>query len=84
VDAPAVDLTPTLVTGAVPLWLALVVGAGFGVAGALSGEALQRIFYAHAETHLDPPAASIVVTSLLIAVMSMAGLFPSSVWIPVP
>jgi hypothetical protein len=84
VDAPANELTPALVTGAVPLWVALLVGAGFGVAGALFGEVLQRILYAHAETHLDPPAASIVVTSFLIAALAMSGIVPSSVWVPTP
>jgi hypothetical protein len=82
VDAPAGDLTPTLVTGAVPLEVALVVGAAFGIVGALFGEVLQRVLYAHAETHLDPPAASIVVTSFLIGVLAMAGVLPSSVWVP--
>jgi len=84
VDAPTGELTPTLVTGAVPLWLALLVGAGFGIVGALFGEVLQRVLYAHAETHLDPPAASIVVTSFLIAVLAMVGVLPSSVWVPTP
>lgn len=84
VDVPATELTPSLVAGAVPLWQALVVGAGFGIAGAFFGEVLQRILYAHAETHLDPPAASIVVTSLLIGLLAMSGLFASSVWVPTP
>ena len=84
VDAPASDLTPTLVTGAVPLEVALVVGAAFGVVGALFGEVLQRVLYAHAETHLDPPAASIVVTSFLIGVLAILGILPSPVWIPTP
>ncbi len=60
-------------TGAVPLEVALVVG-----------EVLQRALYAHAETHLDPPAASIVVTSFLIGVLAMAGVLPSPVWVPTP
>ena len=84
VDVPAGDLTPTLVTGAIPLEVALLVGAGFGIVGALFGEVLQRLLYAHAETHLDPPAASIVVTSFLIAVLATAGVLPSSVWVPTP
>jgi hypothetical protein len=84
VDAPASALTPGLVAGDVPLTTALLVGALFGVVGALLGEVLQRILYAHAETHLDPPAASIVVTSFLIAVLAMAGVFASSVWVPTP
>lgn len=76
--------TPSAVAAALPLWQALLLGAGFGLVGALAGELLQRIFYAHAETHLDPPAASIVVTSLLIAVLAMAGVLPHSVWVPHP
>ncbi|MFC7027309.1 hypothetical protein ACFQH8_06925 [Halomicroarcula sp. GCM10025710] len=63
IDAPFGALTPSLVTESVPLTVALLVGALFGIVGALFGEVLQRVFYAHADTHLDPPAASIVVTS---------------------
>lgn len=77
-------LEPSLVTQTLPLSEALLVGAGFGLIGAVFGEILQRVFYAHAETHLDPPAASIVVTSLLIATLAMLGVFPTSVWIPHP
>jgi hypothetical protein len=84
VDAPVTELTPALVAGAVPLWVALLVGAGFGIVGALFGELLQRILYAHAETHLDPPAASIVVTSLPIGLLAMSGVLASSVWVPTP
>lgn len=84
VDAPAGHLTPSVVIGSVPLGEALLIGAGFGIVGALFGEILQRILYAHAETHLDPPAASIVVTSFLIAVLALVGVLPSSVWIPIP
>jgi len=63
---------------------ALVLGAVFGLLGALAGEFVQRIFYAHAETHLDPPAASIVVTTLLLALLAIAGVLPHAAWIPVP
>lgn len=84
VNAPPATLTPTLVAEAVPLWQALLVGAGFGIVGAFFGELLQRVFYAHAETHLDPPAASIVITSFLIALLAMIGVLPSSVWVPLP
>jgi len=84
VDTPVAELTPALVTGSVPLWVALLVGAGFGTVGALFGEALQRVLYAHAETHLDPPAASIVVTSFLVGALAMSGILASSVWVPTP
>jgi hypothetical protein len=60
----------------VPLdpWLAVAAFAGgaFGVCGA-AGELLQRVFYAHAEPHLDPPAASVVVTTGLIAGFALLG-----------
>jgi hypothetical protein len=84
VDAPAAGLTPTLVRESVALGPVVLVGVAFGLVGALVGELLQRVFYAHAETHLDPPAASIVVTSLLLGVLSMVGVLPSAVWVPTP
>lgn len=65
---------------AVPLML----GGLFGLIAALFGELTQRIFYAHADTHLDPPAAAIVLGTLLIAILAMAGIFPDSAWIPLP
>ena len=84
VDAPAAELTPTLVQKSLALGPVVLVGVVFGLVGALAGEVLQRVFYAHAETHLDPPAASIVVTSLLLGVLSIVGVFPSAVWVPTP
>jgi hypothetical protein len=84
VDAPAADLTPALVRESVALGPVLLVGAVFGLVGALAGEFCQRVLYAHAETHLDPPAASIVLTSLLLALLSLAGVLPSAVWVPTP
>jgi hypothetical protein len=76
--------TPAAVAGAVTPELALGVGILFGVVGGLLGEASQRVAYAHAETHLDPPAASIVLTSLLVGVGALVGVFEGAVWIPVP
>lgn len=66
------------------LSILLVTGALFGIIAALSGELIQRIFYAHADTHLDPPAAAIVIGTLLIAILAMAGVFASSAWVPLP
>jgi hypothetical protein len=77
-------LTPAALAAAVPLWVALALGGGFGLVGALAGEFLQRILYAHAETHLDPPAASIVVTTFLIAVLATAGVLHDAAWVPTP
>ncbi|WP_135854444.1 hypothetical protein [Halorussus salinus] len=73
---------PAEVAAAIPLSSALVVGGVFGVVCALVGELVQRIFYAHADTHFDPPAAAIVVGTFLIAVLAIVGVFPQSVWVP--
>ena len=64
--------------------VALIIAAVFGVYGALVGEVVQRIFYAHSDTHLDPPAAAIVVATFTVAVLSIAGVFGGSSWVPVP
>ncbi|MFC7115391.1 hypothetical protein ACFQH2_11160 [Natronoarchaeum sp. GCM10025703] len=61
---------------------AIIVGAIFGLYGALAGEFLQRIFYAHSDTHFDPPAASIVVTTATIGILFLAGIFAWGVWVP--
>jgi hypothetical protein len=80
-----VAITPgvALPSAALSLAPALALAAGFGAVGALLGELAQRVFYAHAETHLDPPAVSIVLTSLLIAGFALVGVFPGAGWIPV-
>lgn len=49
-------ITPTAIAATVPLGEAVVLGLLFGVIGAIVGELAQRIFYAHADTHLDPPS----------------------------
>ncbi|WP_254769070.1 hypothetical protein [Salinilacihabitans rarus] len=60
----------------------LLVAGVFGILCALFGEAFQRVFYAHADTHWDPPAAAIVFGTFLIAVLYFAGVFPDAVWVP--
>jgi hypothetical protein len=59
--------------------LALVVGTVFGITGALSGELAQRVFYAHADTHLDPPAVAIVINTFIIAGLTIAGILDPNV-----
>lgn len=76
------QVPPAEVASAVPLLPALVVGGVFGVVCALAGEVIQRVFYAHADTHFDPPAAAIVVGTFLVAVLAIVGVFPQSVWVP--
>ena len=66
------------------LFSMLTLGGGFGIFSALCGEWIQRIFYAHSDTHLDPPAAAIVIGTFVIALLAMAGLFPSSSYVPLP
>jgi MFS family permease len=62
----------------------LVVAGVFGVLGAVLGEGAQRVFYAHGDTHLDPPAVSIVLTSLLLTLLATAGVVdPATIPYPV-
>ncbi len=63
---------------------AVLIGAVFGLIGGLLGELAQRIFFMHGDTHWDPPATSIVLTTLLIAVLHLVGLFPSAGFVPLP
>ncbi|WP_254537967.1 hypothetical protein [Halomarina litorea] len=65
------------------LLLAVLVGGLFGCLAALFGELFQRIFYAHGDTHWDPPAAAIVFGSFLIAVCYLVGIFPGHSYVPV-
>jgi hypothetical protein len=62
----------------------LLVAGLFGIIGALAGEVIQRIFYAHADTHLDPPAFAIVIATLIIALLNLVGVFSTTVWVPTP
>jgi len=64
--------------------LALIVGGLFGLICAIFAEAFQRVFYAHGDTHWDPPAAAIVFGTLLIAVFYFTGVFGTTVWVPTP
>lgn len=61
---------------------ALVIAAVFGVSGALSGEIIQRLFYAHGDTHFDPPAAAIALNTFFVGVLYYLGLFPGFAWLP--
>lgn len=75
--SPFVD--PGAIGTAVPLWLAVVGGGVIGLVAGLVGELVQRIFYAHADTHLDPPAAAIVVATLLVAALDAVGVLAQDV-----
>ena len=71
----------TLGTGFSPTVSILIAGF-FGFLGAIVGEAFQRVFYAHGDTHVDPPAASIAITHTLIAILSILGILGTAVWVP--
>ncbi len=60
----------------------LLAGAFFGLISGLFGEAFQRVFYAHGDTHWDPPAAAIVFGSLVIALLAIVGILPDSSYVP--
>lgn len=63
---------------AVPLWQALAGGAVMGLLAGGAGELCGRVLYAHADTHLDPPFAAILLTSALIALLDILGLVEQS------
>lgn len=58
-----------------PLPVAILVGTAMGLIGAILGEFAQRVLYAHGDTHVDPAFVSILLSSLLIAVLVFAGVF---------
>lgn len=47
----------------------LIFGVLFGVLGALFGELGARLFYNRGDTHIDPPAFSIFMTSVCLAIV---------------
>jgi len=58
----------------------LIAAAVFGLLGAVIGEAFQRVFYAHGDTHVDPPAAAITITTFILAILVAAGVF-GEIWV---
>ena len=80
ITTPASETSAAVAGVSAPV--ALVAAAVLGILGALVGELFQRIFYAHSDTHLDPPAAGIIVTTLLLGVLALAGIIPGVANIP--
>jgi len=74
--------TPANIASAIPMWQALVVGAVFGAFAALVGEAAERVVYAHGDTHWDPPATAIAITTLCIGLLATVGVLPSGGYVP--
>ena len=62
--------------------VAILMAAVFGVAGALIGEAGQRVFYAHGDTHVDPPAFAIFVCTIIIGILGVAGVTARGLFVP--
>ncbi|SFS06716.1 hypothetical protein SAMN05216559_3085 [Halomicrobium zhouii] len=56
----------------------MVVAALGGLVGALLGEVTQRVAYAHSGTHVDPPAMSIAIYTLVIGVLFLLGVLPNA------
>ena len=50
----------------------LLVGGVFGVVGGFAGEFFARLFLIHGDTHIDPPAAAIAFSILVIRVATPA------------
>lgn len=60
--------------------IVMLFALGFGVFGALFGELIERIFYAHGATHVDPPAAAIAASGLLATLLTAVGVLGGSLW----
>lgn len=78
------EMTPAVVASEVPFVLALALGGIFGAIAGVAGEFFARTLYAHADTHLDPPAAAIAFTTFLIGLLVLAGVLPNNVVLPMP
>jgi MFS family permease len=78
------EMTPALIQSVVSFPAALAIGAVFGALAGVLGEFFARTCYAHGDTHLDPPAAAIVATTLLIGVLVAVGILPNNVVLPMP
>jgi hypothetical protein len=83
-DVGLAEMTPALVQSELVAWQALLVGGVFGATSGLTGELAQRTLYAHAETHLDPPATAIALNTLAIGLLVMTDVFTNPVVLPMP
>ena len=46
-----------------------LMGPVFGIVGAFAGEGFSRVFHQHGDTHVDPPAAGIALTMVLVRLL---------------
>jgi hypothetical protein len=86
ITLPASTAAVALAGGAasMPMLPSLAIAAVFGISGALTGEIIQRTFYAHGDTHFDPPATAIAINTFFVGVLFLVGVFPGSAWLPIP
>ena len=61
-----------LAAGSTPL-TGIAFAVGFGTLGGLLGELSGRVCYAHGDTHFDPAFLSVLLTSLVLGVLAVAG-----------
>jgi hypothetical protein len=59
----------------------MIVATVGGAVGALLGELTQRLLYAHSGTHVDPPAMAIVIYTVAIGVLYLAGVLPNAAYL---
>ncbi|WP_255149698.1 hypothetical protein [Halorarius halobius] len=77
-------LTPAELESAVQPYLAVLAGGVLGIVAGVVAELAQRTLYAHADTHLDPAAAGIVVSVLLVGLLELAGVVTTGGILPMP
>ncbi|MFB6120532.1 MAG: hypothetical protein ABEJ68_05380 [Halobacteriaceae archaeon] len=58
--------------------VALLAAGALGAVAGVIGEASQRVFYAHSDTHVDPPAMAIAAVMLAVGVLYLADVIPNS------
>ena len=75
---PSSAVFPVNALGTVGAVVALLAAGTFGVVSGLLGELTQRLFYSHSGTHVDPPAMAIAVAMLVVGLLAVAGVLPSS------
>ncbi len=78
------EMTPALVQSEIVFLHALIVAGVFGALAGIIGELAARLFYAHGDTHLDPPAVAITATTLLIGILVLVDILPNAVVLPMP
>ena len=77
-DPSAAGVFPVDSLGTTGAVIALLMAGVFGAVSGLFGELTQRLFYSHSGTHVDPPAMAIGIAMLVVGLLAIAGVLPSS------